>query len=390
MYHVTAMTAGMVIKNRRAATLASMFVMIMLYTLLPQIAKAGLIFFDYLTLWPVLNENVHHFLPRDAGTAARLMQMLDPQVKFYGLAFDNIVFTFICQGGIMLTFATMVWRRWRRAESHLLGKAWAAGLFAWMQALLLGNALPLIESGTIFPSVSLRGRFGGFYDDKINPTLAEGIAMTGLYGLVSLLLLLVLTFLITPSLDTQWRGLRRAKKLMLPRVPSLSDAASSLPFVVVMTLIAAAAWTVFAQAIMGVRWFPGHPMPALAPLVFLLVLANAALAFQAVLEGWGGKRLFLCILFAGIVPILMGFVLGTAGDRFLPLAVWLNAVSHAYGPLAAPTVLVPGAVLPLAVSRAVPLSFWFFQGVLLQVNGWLLEKLRGIHRRRRETLEPGA
>lgn len=384
MYHVTAMTAGTVIKNRRAATLSSMFVMAMLYTVMPQVAKAGLIFFDYLTLWPVLNENIQHFLPRDVGSAAKLMNMLNPQVKFYGLAFDNIVFTFICQGGIMLTFATMVWRRWRQVESHLLGKTWATGLFAWMQVLLLGNALPLIESGLIFPSVSLRGRLGGLYEDKINPTLAEGIAMTGLYGLVSLLLLLVLTFLITPSQDTQWRGLRRAKKLVLPRVPRFSDAASSLPFVVMMTLIAAAAWTVFAQAMMGSRWFPGHPLPAHTPLVFLLVLANAALAFQAVLEGWGGKRLFLCILFAGIVPVLMGFVLGTAGDRFLPMAVWLNAVSPAYGPLAASTVLVPGSGLPLAVSRAVPLSFAFFQGVLLLLTGWLMWRLRCIHRERKQ------
>lgn len=384
MYHVTAMTAGMVIKNRRAATLSSMFVMVMLYTVLPQIAKAGLIFFDYLTLWPVLNENVHHFLPRDAGSVAKAINALNPQVKFYGLAFDSIVFTFICQGGLMLTFATMLWRRWRSAESHLLGKAWAVGLFAWMQALLLGNALPLIEPGSIFPTRSFQARFAG---QPVDPSLAEGMAMIGLFGIITMLLLLGLTFIITPSLDTQWRGLRRAKKLALPQVPRFSDAGSSLPFVMVMTLMGAAAWTIFAHALMSSRWFPGHELPAHSPLVFLLVLMNATMAFQAVLEGWGGKRLFLAIIFAGIVPILAGFIVGMAGDRLLTLAVWLNASSPAYGPVAASTVLVPDVSLPLAVSRSVPLSFWFFQSVLLMLTLWLLARLRRMHRQRRSALD---
>lgn len=386
MYHVTAMTAGTVIKNRRAATLASMFVLAMLYTVLPQVAKAGLIFFDYLTIWPVLNENMHHFMPRDAGSVAKVFNALNPQVKFYGLAFDNIVFTFLCQGGIMLTFATMVWRRWCRVESHLLGKAWAAGLFVWMQTLLLGNALPLIEPGSIFPSIALQTRFGGRMKASLEPVLGEGVAMIGLYGLVTLVLMVLLVFIITPALDTQWRGLRRARKLGLPRVPRLSDAASSLPYVICMIVTGAAAWTLFAQAMMSSHWFPGHAMPAHTPLVFLIVLANAALAFQAVLEGWGGKRLFLWVIFAGIVPVLLGFILGTAGNRLLPLATWLNAVSPAYGPLAAPTVLVPGMVLPMEISRAVPLSFAFFQGAQLLLTGWLMLRLRAIHQKRRETI----
>ena len=138
---------------------------------------------------------------------------------------------------------------------------------------------------------------------------------------------------------------------------------------------------------MSSRWFPGHELPAHSPLVFLLVLMNATLTFQAVLEGWGGKRLFLAIIFAGIVPILAGFIVGMAGDRLLTLAVWLNASSPAYGPVAASTVLVPDVSLPLAVSRSVPLSFWFFQSVLLMLTLWLLARLRRMHRQRRTALD---
>ncbi|MBK8092871.1 MAG: hypothetical protein IPK32_13030 [Verrucomicrobiaceae bacterium] len=385
MYHVTALAAGMVIKNRRSATLVSMFVIAMLYTGMPQIAQAGLIFFEYLTVRPVVMENWHFFMPRDAGGVAKVLRELDPQVKFFGLEFDSIVFTLVCQGGIMLTFGTMVWRRWCRAESHLLGKAWAVALFIWVQVLLLGNALPLIEPGSIFPTRAFMSRFQ--WGKLLDPTLREAVIMIGLYGIISLLIMLVLVFIITPALDVQWRGLRQAKKLSLPRVPRLRDAASSLPFVLMMITTAAVSWNIFAQAIMDSKWFPGHSLPAYAPLVFLLVLANPVLAYYAVLEGWGGRRLFLCVLFIGVVPVLIGTIVGSANNGLLPLATWLNAISPAYGPIAAPTVMVPGTDLPLPVKRAVPLSFAFFQGITSLLTVWLLLRLRAIHRARRASVE---
>jgi len=387
MYHVTALAAGTVIKNRRSATLVSMFVLTMLYTVMPNIAKAGLIFFDYLTLWPVLNENLPHFLPREAGDVTRVLQLLDPQVKFYGLELDTVFFTLVCQGGVMLTFGTMLWRRWRRTDSHLLGKSWAVGVFAWIQVLLLGNALPLIEPGGIFPSQVFGRRFRGHRHD-IEPTLSEGIALIGIYGLISLLIALVLIFLITPSPDVHERGLRRARKLRLPRVPVFTDAAGALPFVAAIVLIGTVGWTLFAQAMMSSKWFPGHALPNYAPLVLFLVLSNAMLAYHIILEGWGVKRLFICVIGIGIVPPLVGSILAMMHNSLHPLAIWLNAASPGYAPIAAAGVLVPGmeADIPLQVRRAVPLSFVFFQGLMLLVTIWLLVSLRRVHQTRRNKL----
>lgn len=387
MYHATALAAGTVIKNRRSATLVSMFVLALLYTIMPGIAKAGFIFFDHLTLWPVLNDQYHHFIPREAGEVTRLLRLLDPQVKFYGLEFSNLFFTLVCQAGVMLTFGMMLWRRWRRADSHLLGKAWAVGVFAWIQVLLLGNALPLIEPGSIFPSQMFRRHFRTRHFE-VEPTLAEGIALIGIYGLISLLIALVLIFLITPAPEAHERGLRRAKKLALHRVPVFTDAAGALPFVGLMIAIGAAAWTLFAQAMMSSKWFPGHALPDHAPLVLFLVLANAMLAYHTILEGWGVKRLVICVVAIGIVPPLVGSILATMHDSLQPLAIWLNAASPAYGPIAAAGVLVPGveADIPLQVRRAVPLSFVFFQGLMLIVSAWLLFNLRRVHQSRRSKL----
>jgi hypothetical protein len=370
----------MVVKNRRWAFLMSMGIILVLYTLMPQASKFGLLFFNYVTIWPVLDENMQHFLPRETGAIVKLADALMPNVKFFGLEFREMAFTLFCQGGLMLTLVTMVWRRWRRTESHLLGKAWAVGLFAWLQTLLLGNGLPLIEPGMLFPSRTFAARF---LRPGWEPQLSEGVTVIGLYGLVTLLIILALTSIITPDVETQMRGLRRARKLGLARVPRFSDHASSRLFVLALVLIGAVAWFLFSRAVMASKWFPGHDLPGGALAVFAMALANAVLGYHALMEGWGGRRLFLTALFIGVVPPMIGFVLGGVSDGNLPLSTWLTAASPAFGPTLAPAVIVPDANLPLPVARAIPRAFWFWQVIFLLSLAWLLLKLRAIHQTRR-------
>lgn len=386
LYHLTGLTAGMVIKNRRWAFLMSMGIILLLYTVMPQASKFGLLFFDYITIGPVLDENIHVFLPREAGALVELAGRLVPNVKFFGLEFRELAFTLFCQGGVMLTLVVMVWRRWRRVESHLLGKAWAVGLFAWVQLLLIGNALPLIAPGMLFPSMTITARFNP--RAKLpEPVLNEGLTVIALYGLVTLLMILALTTMITPATETQLRGLRRARKLGLARVPRFSDPASALPFTLVLVGIGAVAWWYFASAVMASKWFPGHALPASALPVFALVLANAALGFHALMEGWGGRRLFLTVIFLGVLPPMTGFILGTTSNARMPLGIWLAALSPASGTVLAPAVMVPDADLPREVARAIPRAFWFCQTLFFLGLGWLLLKLRAIHHARRASVE---
>ncbi|MBL9132155.1 MAG: hypothetical protein JNG86_13210 [Verrucomicrobiaceae bacterium] len=382
LYHLTGFTAGMVVKNRRWAFLMSMGVILVLYTIMPQVSRFGLLFFEYLTIWPVLDEYTHHFIPRDAGHIVKLAAGLMPKANFYGLEFREIVFTLFCQAGLLLTMLTMVWRRWRRVESHLLGKVWAVLVFLWMQVLLLGNGLPMIEGGSLFPSRAFAARFRQL---KLpDPSLGEGIIIASLYGVVTVLVLLVLAFIITPTLDTQWRGLRRARKLALPHVPRAGDSAGSAPFLIAMIVPGALVWFQFAQAIMTSHWFPGHTLPAWGVAVCALTLVNALLPFQAVYEGWGGKPLFLVALFLGIVPPMVGFILGEASDALWPFAVWLGGASPLMGPAMAPMVLVPDPDLPMSVARSVPRAFGFWQGLLLLATVWLQLRLHAIKRQRRD------
>ena len=51
--------------------------------------------------------------------------------------------------------------------------------------------------------------------------------MAGVFGVVTLIFMIVLLLVITPEYETQVRGWRRARKLGEKRLPRLGDSASS-------------------------------------------------------------------------------------------------------------------------------------------------------------------
>ena len=381
LYHLTGLVMGTVVKNRRWAFLFSIIVILLLYTVIPQAAKFGLVYFKYLTIWPVVDENIANLMPGEMGGMMRFAKSMEPDVRFFGLHFSEATFTLFSQSVLILTFVVMLWRRWRQSDSHLLGKAWAFGLFVWMQLMLLGNALPLIEPGLLFPSRQFNRRF--LRDANWEPGVIEAVSMIALYGMVTLLLLVVLTFIITPTVERQTRGLRRGRKLGWKRIPRLSDPASSTMMVALMAVAGAVGWTIFAQQLMGSHWFAGHHLAGYAGATFALILLGAGLASQAILEGWGGQKFFLAVIFAAVLPVMAGGIIGSVGDRSLTPATWLAGVSPVSAPAyAAASLVSTDYVLPKEVARAIPRAFWFWQGVTGLTTAWLLWRLRQIRQDR--------
>ena len=400
LYHLTGLVAGTVVKNRRWAFLMSIGVVFLLYTVIPQVSRFGLVFFKYLTLSPVLEDSFRDLLPAVASRglrAARALSQGGPppavDVSFFNLHFSAATFTLFTQGALILTFIVMLWRRWRRPESHLLGKLWAVLLFAWVQIVLLGNALPLVESGLLFPSREIRRRMAASAGGNWTPQLAEAVGMIGLYGLVTLTIMALLTIIITATEDGQLRGLRRARKLAWVRIPRLSDAASSFWFVAVMAIIGAVGWTLFARGLIASPWFANTVFPAHAGWTFALVLLTAGLGFQALLEAYGGRWPFFVAVFGGVVPIMIGTILGAANNSFLTTSTWLAGMSPLAAPIFAAQTLVP-TQLPADMSAAIPPAFWCWQGVSGLGVMWLLVQLWRVRKKRaasvREAPEPGA
>lgn len=373
LYHFTGLLTGTVARNRRWAFLASIGLVFCLYTVIPQMAKFGLVFFKYLTITPVLEESLPGLLPASAGAVVRAGQRLLPTVKFFNLDFSEAVFTLFSQGGLILTFVVMLCRKWRRAEAHLLGKLWAAGFFIWIQILLLGNALPLIEPGDLFPSRGFNRMVRLLPDWAPKP--GEAVLMSGIYGLATLLLIFVLASIITPSADHQIRGWRRARKQGESSLPRLADATTGFWFVLVMALAGAAGWFLFTRALVESRWFPGHQVAPGVLGYFTAVMVAGGVGFQALLEAKGGRVLGLTAIFVGVVPLMTGAVFSVISDRLIPAAAWLIGISPLSLPFYAAGTLLSLAELPAQAARAVPRAFYFWLFVAVLVTLWLVVRL---------------
>jgi len=372
LYHFTGLLTGTVAKNRRWAFLASIGLVFCLYTVIPQLSKFGLVFFKYLTITPVVEEMLPEILPPDAAAGWKALQRFDPTVKFFNLDFSELVFTVFSQLALILTFTIMLCRKWRRAESHLLGKLWATGFFVWIQVLLLGNAIPLIDPGDLFISRAMN-RFTRFHSWEPQPM--EAVVMSGVYGIFTLLLLFVLAGIITPSPENQVKGWRRARKQGDSSLPVRSDAATSFWFVILMAFAGAAGWFLFTRELVESRWYPGHFVDLKVFAYYAAVLLTGGLGFQLLLEAWGGRVLILVTIFVGVVPLMLGAVLSTMSDRLYPASAWLVGVSPISTPLYASGALLSLTQLPVSIAKAIPLAFFFWLFVGVVINLWLIGRL---------------
>jgi hypothetical protein len=364
---------GTVVRNRRWAFLASIGLVFALYTVIPQLANFGLVFFKYLTVSPVFGECLPGLLPKDAGALVAAGQNLVPRVSFFNLDFSEFVFTLFSQGGLILVFCVMLCRKWRRHESHLLGKLWALGFFCWLQVLFLGNALPLVEPGKLFPSRELQRRLA--FDPNWQPEPMEAVALVGVYGVVTLLLLLLFATMITPTPDRQFQGWRRARKLGWKRIPPLADAACGWWFTLAMAAAGGVAWWLFTRGVVESRWFPGQTVPPVLLGYFCGVLGAVTLGWQALLESRGGKLVHFAGILTGMVPLMAGAVLCIVSENLYALGVWVIGMS----PLALPVYagsLLDMVELPVSIARAVPAAFVFWLVVSGLAAVWLANDLR--------------
>ena len=356
LYHMTGVLAGTVIKNRRWAFLSSMAIVFCLYTIIPEVSKFGINVFRYLTIRPVLEESWSYFLPRETGSVVQIIQSLNPSVSFFGLKFPSFVFILISQAGLILTFFVMLCRFWHRQDMGLLGKGWAVLFFGWIQFLILGNALPAIPTGEIFPSVGFSQQMTG--GQVWNPDWIEVAAVCGFYGLVTFVLIMLIVNIITPDRNKQIRGWQRARKFGYSRLNWNDNASSALPATLALCTLGAAGWFLFLKGLVESPWFPGHHAELKHFLYVWLSLLVVGVGFQSLLE-WQGR---IALLFAGIiavvVPLLTGLISGILDQA--TLSVWITALCPLTLPIAFSfTELGIGQLDLSSIARAIPYAFKF-------------------------------
>jgi len=380
LYHLAGLLSGTVIKNRRWAFLGSMGLVFILYTIMPQISRFGLVYFKYFTVNPVLESYMSDLVPLKMGMED--YRALIPQARFFALEFPQEIFTLISQGVLMATMGTMLWRRWRKNESHLLGKLGALGLFGWLQLVLVGNALPLIKGGELFPSREFNRRFG-IVPEEIEqwaPDPFEALVMIGLFGVTTLIFIWLLAFIITPSHETQVRGRRRTRKLGKHRLSNLSDPSSSTPWIAAMAFIGTIGWVLFARGLLHSHWFPEIELQPLAPLAFFLVLLSGGLIIQSIIEMKGNKFTSVVIILGLALPLMAGALVGIISDDYFNISTWIIGMSPIIWPAYGSVAVTPLQGSPAVFFHAAPYAFWFWQ----VMAALLAIKLMGNLKKRRQ------
>lgn len=387
LYHLTALVTGTVVRNRRSAFLISIGLVFALYTIVPQVAKFGLVFFKYLTVRPVFVESLPAIMPGEIGAAIEVIQRFAPSVKFFNLGFSETVFTLFTQAGLALTFFIMLCRKWRSDELHLLGKVWATAFFAWIHVLLLGNALPLIGPGLLFPSRQFAEMVRGPAQQAWSPPIEEAAVMSGLYGLVTLLLICIIASIITPSVDQQKKGWRRVRQQGLARPAWTTDAASSWVCVVAMAVAGGLAWFHFTRSLFESHWFEGRAVEGPVALGFIGVLLVGGLLLQTILEGRGRRLLGLICILVGVVPLMVGTVFATIGDTLGVVASWTYPISPLVLPFYGAGSLLEDNELPGEMAGLTQaFHFWLVAGLALV--SLLTLRLRRRHRERAAAAAP--
>lgn len=344
LYHMTGFLAGMVVKQRFLAGFLSQILMVLLYFILPQLSNIGYVFFDYLTIRPVLYDELTGIVPE--------WELREP-VRFYQFDVPVWIFSIAMQLSLFSIFLMVVLRKWRNDNAHLLGKHASIGILAGALTVFLGTILPLIPGGKIFPF--MRDNFQGA-DATLGDAVVQvrdmiegqALAMPGIFGLFLLLVICLMVSFITPTRDARIKELRRIRKLGLKKIPLGSDAASSLPQTLVFCLMGSIAWMVFLYSLFGCAWFQGMAMD-FKPLGWIfcpLAIFLPAVIFQQLLEQGGYKAVFIPTLYGWIVPLLVAIVILSAADGLVlhRLSYYLMAVSGLALPFYAFTASMEGAV----------------------------------------------
>lgn len=384
LYHMTAFVAGMVVKQKIVAGLLSQFLMVILYLVLPQLSDVGYVFFEYLTTMPVFFEQAALLVSEQtmpfSREVAEFAAERTPPVKFFDLDFSHVAFTLIIQLSLIFVFIVIVHRKWRQPENHVLGKHFALLVYAGLQVLLLGNMLPLIDSGQIlFSNATEIGQRLREFSQNEAWVVSEGMALAGAFGLTSLLMSLGIVWIITPSRDSTIRGLRRAKKLGLSRVPSGADACTGFWHSLLLAAIGAGTWLYFSRALFSSDLFSDSVgLSGLAFIAFPCAFVLPVLCFHSILESQGGRWLLVGMILGWLSPAFVALLMAIYSNDWAEGSIYTFAFSLLSFPFYCVQAVIHGTSVPK--QDVVQTAFWVAMGFYMLAVPILVFFLRKFHR----------
>jgi len=362
LYHLMALVVVHSIKQRRIAGKVIQILVLVLYFVFPLLSQFGLVFFEYLTVRPVLKEHILDYIPKEVGMR-RLLDLdgSSSSVPFFDDQFKAWSFSLLLMSSLTISFLIMLARKWKDATSHLMSKPFALVFFGFFMFFLIGNTLPIAKEGDMsvirsFKQMQLKQTEKNFRDkmknynehDKVykeikaeleerikdanERTSLDAPIAQAVFGSVCVIFACTVVYIFTPRNEKYLLGLRRARNLKKTWIPFHWDESSGFIATLFTVVMMAVPLYIFSTTLYKAPTMSDKVdlLPFIS--VVCLFAALVVMVFYLVYAAWENKGLFLLILFVWVLPIMIATVMAVKTSDWSSIT-WVSSVSPvaAYG-----------------------------------------------------------
>jgi hypothetical protein len=313
LYHMTGFTAAMISKRWRWSARIAQGLVIVLYFFLPQLSHLGIVFFEYLTVRPAINQYVFPLMNNSVEFADGLGAK---KVPLFHWQLNSTVFSLLIQGCLLVLFYRMIERKWNQEAAPSLGKIGGSIAFAGALILALGNMWPSITGSPLDDSP---------YNLELSMMMVVSLPLA--YGFLAMLVGLWVLKVISPERACFQRGQMRRKKFGWHRLPFTDDNATARPFVLAYALLSGSILLGIYFTMRKAGYYDDLPAQTWSPWKLSLTVSLTLLYFHSTREFLGGKNQMLLGLLVWIAPILLAIVITSASQDLPLLAYYALAIS---------------------------------------------------------------
>ena len=369
LYHLTGCVAGTIVKRRHFAGRVAQIMVILLYFVLPTFSQLGFVFFEYLTMRPVIIEQFESVRGPIFGGFPSPEKIVE--VLLFEWKLNTLNFSLLIQCSLIIIFLSILYRKWRQPTNHLLGKNFSLAVHIWILTLITGNALPIITDKTQFTggrserAAELLIEQRAAEKNEINElNTEETIDVLTQSGILASLGIgfLALTFgmitITTPDSDKFTRALRKARKLASDpessnkesegkkreiKAPLSADGATGLWHALGFSILTFTAWSIIIQHAPNLVGIDPNKYNPIILRIIPIGLILYAMCYHAILERFGKRTLLLFFILGWFVPLLTSAILGVRGIETIPtLLAGLSAIASPVYLLVLPIVNTSG------------------------------------------------
>jgi hypothetical protein len=360
LYHLMALVVVHSMNKKRVAGRVIQMLVLVLYFVFPLLSQFGLVFFEYLTVRPILKENILEYIPK--GVNMRRLLDMDgghTTVPFFDQQLSAWSFSMIIMGALIVSFLLMLRRRWKDVTSHLMSKPFGLIFYAFLMFFLMGNTLPIAKNGEMSISRnfaemrvnSLLDRIERNKDERVrqhfeallkqykqkteerNALATDAPLAQTVFGTVCVLFACLIIYIVTPRNEKYLLGLRRASNLKKKWIPFHWDEAPGIWVTLSVSLMLIFTLYCFSATLYSAPTMPDkiREIIPFIPVVCLFA-ATVVIVFYLVYETWENKGLFLLLLCVWVLPIMVALVIALRSDHYSTM-VWVSSISPiaAYG-----------------------------------------------------------